>query len=61
MSSHKLYAMKTINKEICGKDSESLRVNLNSFLLEKEIGLLGKECRFITKLITTFQNEVFKL
>ena len=28
-------------------------------LIEKEVGLLGHECRFIVKLINAFQTEVF--
>ena len=30
----------------------------NELVIEKEIGLLGNECRFIAKLFTSFQTEV---
>ena len=31
---------------------------LKEILIEKEIGLMGNKCRFLAKLINTFQTEV---
>jgi len=33
---------------------------LKEILIEKEIGLMGIKCRFLAKLINTFQTEVLK-
>ena len=44
--------------------SSKYEVNYKQFLkevtFEKEVGLLGNECRFLVKLINTFQTEVKK-
>ena len=44
--------------------SSEYEVNYKQFLkevtFEKEVGLLGNECRFLVKLINTFQTEVKK-
>ena len=44
-----VYAMKTRRKENAAFD------NLKR---ERDIGLLGNECRFLVKTLHTFQNEV---
>ena len=45
--------------------SSEYEVNYKQFLkevtFEKEVGLLGNECRFLVKLINTFQTEVKKI
>ena len=42
--------------------SSEYEVNYKQFLkevtFEKEVGLLGNECRFLVKLIISFQTEV---
>ena len=61
----KLYAMKLINKlslrELNIYFNDGL--NYNSYFMElfyeKEVGLLGNECRFLVKLINSFQTEVY--
>ena len=34
-------------------------VEIDGAILERDIGILGKECRFIVKLLSAFQSEVF--
>jgi hypothetical protein len=58
--------MKSINKHNVLRQytNETNRYNVdtksyyNSLLFEKEIGLLGNECRFLVKLVNSFQTEV---
>ena len=43
------------------KKDDGLRgyVEIDGAILERDIGILGKECRFIVKLLSAFQSEVF--
>ena len=62
----KLYAMKLIDKNSLIKKKIYLKYNFVDFesyfmelFYEKEVGLLGNECRFLVKLINSFQTEVY--
>jgi hypothetical protein len=56
--------MKSVNKFQILKYYIEYEVDFKIFLkdvtFEKEVGLLGNECRFLVKLINTFQTEVKK-
>ena len=43
------------------KKDDGLRgyVEIHGAILERDIGILGKECRFIVKILSAFQSEVF--
>jgi len=67
-----LFAMKIINKtdnidkfitdidktQLFKKISYDYKGYFNELLLEKEIGMMGNKCRFLVKLINSFQSEV---
>jgi len=61
-----LYALKSINKQDYKRDytrdRDRYKVDYISYfkglVSEKEVGLLGHECRFIVKLMGSFQSEV---
>jgi hypothetical protein len=61
------YAMKSVNKIHClkihmkKKEKTDFKEYLEEAFMEKEVGLFGNECRFLVKLIISFQTEVNSL
>jgi len=51
--------MKSIKKNYDKEKYDNPKGYADEFLNEKEIGLLGNQCRFLVKLITAFQSEVY--
>ena len=56
--------MKSVNKIHClkihmkKKEKTDFKEYLEEAFMEKEVGLFGNECRFLVKLIISFQTEV---
>jgi hypothetical protein len=51
--------MKIIKSNLNTQDTNTLFSITDECVIEKEIGLLGNECRFIVKLINAFLLEVY--
>ena len=51
--------MKIIKSNLNTRDTNTLFSITDECVIEKEIGLLGNECRFIVKLINAFLLEVY--
>ena len=60
-SSFDSYAMKAIDKRLLVRNFNPLidyKYLLNSLAIEKEVGLHGKDCIFLVKLINTCHSEI---
>ena len=54
----KLYAMKVAGKIDDLENEENEQEALEQQTLEKEVGLFGKECRFLVETLSRFQTKV---
>jgi hypothetical protein len=54
---NKFYAMRVVPKENLF-NSEMIDSHLEMYIYDRKIGLLGRQCKFLVKTISTFQSKV---